>query len=88
MVGKQGVKTGRNKKVELTERKKSTINEQIKELEETVNKVPCDIIVDGTPANLKRIIKVKKPIVEVDYELGKNAVDELKKILKNKKLIR
>ncbi|MBS3145518.1 GTPase [Candidatus Woesearchaeota archaeon] len=61
---------------------------QIKELEETVNKVPCDIIVDGTPANLKRIIKVKKPIVEVDYELGKNAVDELKKILKNKKLIR
>src|SRR3989344_1539780 len=61
---------------------------QIKELEETVNKVPCDIVVDGTPANLKRIIKVKKPIVEVDYELGKNAIDELKKILKNKKLIR
>ncbi len=54
---------------------------QIKDLEKTVNKIPCDVIIDGTPANLKRIIKVNKPIVEVDYELGAMAVNELTKIL-------
>lgn len=58
---------------------------QIKELEKIINRVKCDVIVDGTPANLKRIIKVNKPMVEVDYELGKKAVNELRKILKKLK---
>ena len=55
---------------------------QIKELEETIHKTPCDIVVDGTPANLKRIIKINKPIVEVNYELDKEAVKKLSKLLK------
>ena len=62
--------------------------QQIKELEETVNKVPCDIVIDGTPANLKRIIKINKPIVEVNYELDKESIKELEKILKEKRFIK
>jgi predicted GTPase len=60
---------------------------QIKELEKTISKTPCDIIIDGTPANLKNLIKTNKPIVEVDYELGKGAVKKLESILKKKKFI-
>jgi len=61
---------------------------QIKELEKVINRIPCDIVIDGTPANLKRIIKISKPIVEVNYELGKEATKELHKILKKNKFIR
>lgn len=60
---------------------------QIKELEETINRIPCDIIIDGTPANLKKIINVNKPIVEVNYELDKKSIKELEKVLKDKKFI-
>src|SRR3989344_4779448 len=60
---------------------------QIHELELTINKVPCDIVIDSTPANLKRIIKVNKPVVEVDYEVGSKAINELKKILRKDKFI-
>lgn len=42
---------------------------QIKELEKTINKVPCDYIVDATPANIQRLIKVNKQVINVTYEL-------------------
>ena len=60
---------------------------QIKELEETINKVKCEIVVDGSPANLKNIVKINKPIINVDYELGENACKKLTAILKEHKLI-
>ncbi len=60
---------------------------QIKELEQTVNRTKCDIVVDGTPANLKRIITIKKPLVEVGYELGDKAVRTLEKELKKLRFI-
>jgi predicted GTPase len=55
---------------------------QIKDLEKTINRVPCDVVVDGTPANLKGLISVNKPMVEVDYELGDSAVKDFEKLLK------
>ena len=60
---------------------------QIKELEKTINRVPCDVVVDGTPANLKALMKINKLMVEVDYELGKEAVKNLHKILKKRGFI-
>ncbi len=42
---------------------------QIKDLEETINRVPCDVVVLGTPADLTRIMNIKKPAVKVSYEL-------------------
>lgn len=44
--------------------------EQIKDLEETINKTPADLVLSGTPIDLGRIIKVNKPIVRVGYELA------------------
>ena len=43
--------------------------EQIRDLEETLNSVPADVIVAGTPIRLDRVVKVNKPIVQVRYEL-------------------
>jgi len=61
--------------------------EQIKELEATINRAECDLVVDGTPTNLSRIIKVNKPIIEVDYELKELGKINLKMVLKKFKFI-
>jgi len=42
---------------------------QVKELEETINATPADVVVEGTPIDLKRIITVNKPVANVTYEL-------------------
>lgn len=42
---------------------------QVRELEETINATPADVVVEGTPIDLKRILKVNKPIANVTYEL-------------------
>ncbi len=42
---------------------------QIRELEATINATPADVVVEGTPIELSRIIKANKPIANVAYEL-------------------
>lgn len=43
--------------------------EQIKDLEDTINAADCDVVVIGTPIDLTRIIRIDKPTVRVRYEL-------------------
>ena len=54
---------------------------QIKDLETTVNKVPCDVVVVGTPIDLKRILKINKPALRVMYELQEIGEPSLKTLL-------
>jgi predicted GTPase len=42
---------------------------QIRELEATINATPADVVVEGTPIELRRILSVNKPIANVTYEL-------------------
>ena len=42
---------------------------QIQELQQTINKADCDLIIDGSPVNLSKLIKINKPIVNVEYYL-------------------
>jgi predicted GTPase len=42
---------------------------QLRELEQTVNKVECDVVVTGTPIDLGRLIESRHPIRHVRYEL-------------------
>ena len=42
---------------------------QVRELEATINATPADVVVEGTPIELSRIVKVNKPIANVTYEL-------------------
>ena len=55
---------------------------QIRDLKETVAKVPADLIVIGTPIDLRRVIAFDKPAVRVRYELAEVVPGKLKQILK------
>ncbi len=44
-------------------------DEQVRELEATINATPADVVVEGTPIQLSRILKANKPIANVTYEL-------------------
>jgi predicted GTPase len=54
---------------------------QIKDLETTINKVDCDSVVIGTPIDLRRVVKIKKPSIRVRYELAEITKPDLKEIL-------
>jgi len=57
--------------------------EQIKELETTINKSDADLVLIATPIDLKKMIKINKPAVRVYYELNETEGLSLKKLLKD-----
>ncbi len=42
---------------------------QIAELKKTIDHTPCDVVVIGTPIDLRRVLSINKPMVRVKYEL-------------------
>jgi len=54
---------------------------QIQELEETINNTPADLVITATPINLSRVLKVNKPIVNVEYSLKEISKPDLKEII-------
>jgi len=60
---------------------------QMKDLEETIARTDCDVVIIGTPIDLRRVIKIDKPSVRVTYELQEigrpNLQDALDRILKS-----
>jgi predicted GTPase len=57
---------------------------QRKDLEETINNSDVDLVIIGTPIDLKRIINIKKPNQRVRYELQEISVPTLKDLLMKK----
>ncbi len=55
---------------------------QMKELEETINKSDADLVVIGTPIDLRRVIKLNKPAVRVRYELQEIGKPDLEEVIK------
>ncbi len=55
---------------------------QTKELEETIDRIDCDLIVSGTPIDLNRVITPNKKILRVRYELEEIGSPTLKDVLK------
>ncbi len=43
--------------------------QQIKDLEETINRTPADLVIIATPINLTRLLQINKPAQRVRYEL-------------------
>jgi len=58
--------------------------QQIKDLEATINAADCDAVVIATPIDLNRIVNIKKPNTRVNYELDDNSAAKLDAILKKK----
>ncbi len=55
-------------------------DEQIKDLETTINNTVCDVVIIGTPIDLRRIIDIKHPSVRVTYdlqEIGRPSLDDV-----------
>ena len=56
-------------------------DEQKADLEATINAVECDVVVIGTPIDLSRIVKIRKPTVRVGYELQEIGSPNLEQLL-------
>lgn len=57
--------------------------QQLKDLEKTINKVECDAVVIATPIDLRRIIKIDHPACQVGYELQEIGVPTIADVLKD-----
>jgi predicted GTPase len=53
-------------------------DQQVKDLEKTINNTPCDAVVIATPIDLNRIVKIDKPTVKVGYDLQEIGSPDLK----------
>ena len=58
--------------------------EQIKELEETINQTPCDVVLIGTPIDLRHILQLNKPAARAKYELQEIGRPTLEDVLRQK----
>jgi predicted GTPase len=55
--------------------------EQLADLEKTINAVECDTVVIGTPMDLNRIVKINKPTVRIGYDLQEIGSPNLEDLL-------
>jgi predicted GTPase len=57
--------------------------EQLRDLETTINSTDCDSVVVGTPIDLGRIINIRKPYTRVYYDLQEIGYPNLEGILES-----
>ena len=55
--------------------------QQLKDLEETINKTDCDAVIIGTPIDLTRVININKPYTRVHYELDEVSSPNLNEVI-------
>jgi len=55
--------------------------QQVADLERCIDAVECDAVVIGTPIDLSRVIKIRKPTVRVGYELQEIGRPDLPELL-------
>ncbi|MGP6139461.1 cyclic 2,3-diphosphoglycerate synthase [Jeotgalibaca sp. A127] len=58
-------------------------DEQLKDLETTINNTDCDAVIIGTPIDLSRIISINKPCTRVHYDLEEVTTPDLDAILED-----
>lgn len=56
-------------------------NQQLKDLETTINQTDCDSVIIGTPIDLNRIINISKPNTRVYYDLQEIGYPNLEQVL-------
>jgi len=55
---------------------------QMKDLETTINNTDCDVVIIGTPIDLRKLININKPAVRVTYDLQEVGKPNLEDVLK------
>jgi predicted GTPase len=56
-------------------------NEQLKELEATINRIPVDYVIIGTPIDLRAVIKFSQKSLRVYYEFKDESIPTLKELI-------
>ncbi len=56
-------------------------DQQVRDLEATIDRVPCDVVVVGTPIDLGRLIKIRKPVVRARYDLQEIGQPDLAQVI-------
>lgn len=56
-------------------------NQQVRDLEATIERVPCDVVVVGTPIDLSRLVTIRKPVVRARYELQEIGQPDLAQVV-------
>lgn len=57
-------------------------HEQMRDLEKTINKTDCDLVLSATPIDLTRLLSVNKPSIQVNYGYKDNGEPTLEQIIK------
>jgi predicted GTPase len=55
--------------------------QQVADLEKTINNTECDAVVIGTPIDLNRIVKINKPTTRVYYDLQEIGTPNLQQVI-------
>jgi len=58
-------------------------DQQLADLEATIDNTPCDAVIIGTPIDLSRIVKINKPYTRVFYDLQCIGDPDLKDLIKD-----
>ena len=58
-------------------------DDQVADLEKTIDAVDCDMVLVGTPIDLTRLVKINKPNMRVAYRLEEKGSPNLTEILKD-----
>jgi predicted GTPase len=57
--------------------------EQLRDLEATINAVPADVVVSATPFSLGLLLTINKPLVQITYELAERTEPRLSGLLES-----
>jgi predicted GTPase len=55
--------------------------QQLDELEQTIDAAVCDVVVTGTPIDLEHVIRTRHPIRRAGYELEEIGTPRLEELL-------
>lgn len=59
-------------------------SQQVEDLRETINNVPCDLVIIATPIDLNRVVEINRPTQRVRYELQEIGRPTLAEILQER----
>lgn len=62
--------------------------EQLRELEQSINAVECDSVVLGTPSDLRRLVRIKRPVARVGFEAVDAGEPTLEQLIGQRRYLR
>jgi len=57
---------------------------QMEDLQETINRTQCDLVLSATPIDVTRLLSINKPIIQITYEYRDNSEPTLEAIIRER----